>query len=183
MTVRIRRRALLALVLAAIAAPGVTARPRRVRPIRLKLEGYVEHAPADTPIVATLTLRHRERSRPFAVKKLTVLTPPPSAGDVLAAVRPYPTSFVLQLVRPDGRPHRSARAAEEIRHSIRALVVAAVIEGEVTDAVSGELLAAGVDRRGEREKIRTWGDVRSGLDRWGTWLAGRLLQGRTGHLP
>ncbi|TMA49000.1 MAG: DUF3313 domain-containing protein [Deltaproteobacteria bacterium] len=87
------------------------------------------------------------------------------------------------LVRPDGRPHRSARAAEEIRHSIRALVVAAVIEGEFTDAVSGELLAAGVDRRGEREKIRTWGDVRSGLDRWGTWLAGRLLQGRTGHLP
>jgi len=96
MTVRIRRRALLALVLAAIAAPGVTARPRRVRPVRLKLEGYVEHAPADTPIVATLTLRHRERSRPFAVKKLTVLTPPPSAGDVLAAVRPYPTSFVLR---------------------------------------------------------------------------------------
>ena len=33
--------------------------------------------------------------------------------------------------------------------------------------MTGELLAEGVDRRGEREKIRTWGDVRSGLDRWG----------------
>src|SRR5438128_12527725 len=96
MTVRIRRRALLALVLAAIAAPGVTARPRRVRPIRLKLEGYVEHAPADTPIVATLTLRHRERSRPFAVKKLTVLKPPPSAVDEHVTVRHYLTRFLRQ---------------------------------------------------------------------------------------
>ena len=80
-------------------------------------------------------------------------------------------------------PDESVPDAQELASTTRALVVAAVIEGEFTDAVTGELLAEGVDRRGEREKTRTWGDVRSGLDRWATWLAGRLRQSRTGHLP
>src|SRR4029077_5170198 len=48
-------------------------------------------------------------------------------------------------VPPEVRPPD----AQGLASAPRALVVAAAIEGELSDAVSGELLAAGVDRRGE----------------------------------
>jgi hypothetical protein len=93
-------RPLLALALAGIAAVGLATdapgRARRTRPVVLELEGYVERAPDGTPLVATLTLGHGKRTRPFAVKKLSVPTQPPSPSQVLAAVRPYPTNFMLR---------------------------------------------------------------------------------------
>ena len=87
---------------------------------------------------------------------------------------------VFEYVVP---PDEQVPSTQELAPATRALVVAAAIEGELTDAMSGELLAAGVDRRGERNAIRTWGDVRAGLDRWAAWLAGRLRQRRTGQIP
>ena len=80
-------------------------------------------------------------------------------------------------------PDEKVPSTQELAPTTRALVVAAAIEGELTDAVSGELLAAGVDRRGERNAIRTWGDVRAAFDRWAAWLAERLRQRRTGQIP
>jgi len=100
MRTRILRRAVLALALAGIVAAGLATdtlgRVQRMRPVLIKLEGYVEHAPADTPLVDTLTLGHGKRTRPFALKNLSVPTQPPSPGAVLAAVRPYPTNFMLR---------------------------------------------------------------------------------------
>ena len=86
---------------------------------------------------------------------------------------------VFEYVVP---PDEKVPGTVELAPATRAFVVAAAIEGELTDAMSGELLAAGVDRRGERETIRTWSDVRAGFDRWAGWLAGRLRQARTGQL-
>src|SRR5262249_17524983 len=100
MRTRILRRAVLALALAGIVAAGLATdtlgRVQRMRPVLIKLEGYVEHAPAATPLVDTLTLGHGKRTRPFALKNLSVPTQPPSPGAVLAAVRPYPTNFMLR---------------------------------------------------------------------------------------
>lgn len=106
-------RTLPALFLAAILAPGMVteamARVRHARPVLLKLEGWVEHPPAESQVIATLTIRSGERSRPFALKELTVLTPGPTSGDVLAAVRPYRSSFVLR--GPDATLVRFTKAA------------------------------------------------------------------------
>ena len=100
MTTRVHRRTLLALALAGISATGLApdavGRVHRARPVLLKLEGYIEHAPEGTRLVDTLTLGHGKRTRQFAVTNLNVQTPPPSSGQVLAAVRPYPTNFMLR---------------------------------------------------------------------------------------
>lgn len=79
-------------------------------------------------------------------------------------------------VPPEGR----VPDARELDPATRALVVAAAIEGELSDSVTGRVVAAGVDLRGERRALTTWGDVRAALDRWATWLASRLRAARTG---
>ena len=119
-------RPLLALALAGIAAVGLATdapgRARRTRPVVLELEGYVERAPDGTPLVATLTLGHGKRTRPFAVKKLSVPTQPPSPSQVLAAVRPYPTNFMLRGPEATLAPfdHATAGAGLMIRGYLRA---------------------------------------------------------------
>lgn len=75
-------------------------------------------------------------------------------------------------------PEHRVPDAEALHPATHALVVAAAIEGELSDAVTGEVVAAGVDLRGERRALRTWGDVRAALDRWAAWLAGRLREAR-----
>jgi hypothetical protein len=62
----------------------------------------------------------------------------------------------------------------------------ASIEGKVTDAVTGELLAAGVDRRvGKKdltaESFSSWGDVNQSLEYWAARSTWRLcrLKGRS----
>jgi hypothetical protein len=89
---------------------------------------------------------------------------------------------VLDAFTFDVPPEHAVADTQALDPATHALVVAAAIEGEITDSVSGELLAAGVDRRGDRRALDTWGDERAALDRWGMWLAGRLRKGRAGDL-
>jgi hypothetical protein len=66
---------------------------------------------------------------------------------------------------------------------MQALAAVAAIEGEITDSMTGELLAAGVDRRRRQREIASWQDLRAALDRWATWFAGRLERARTAQPP
>jgi hypothetical protein len=52
-------------------------------------------------------------------------------------------------------------------------VDAAAIEGEVSDAESGTVFAAGVDRR-RRQALTTWAELEAASDRWAAWFAERL---------
>jgi hypothetical protein len=76
-------------------------------------------------------------------------------------------------------PEHPVPDTEQLDAAMHALVVAAAIEGELSDSVTGEVIATGVDLRGERRALRTWGDVRAALDRWAAWLAGRLREARS----
>jgi hypothetical protein len=75
-------------------------------------------------------------------------------------------------------PDHGIPDTERLDPATHALLVAAAIEGELSDSVSGEIVAAGVDLRGDREALQTWGDVGAALDRWAAWLAGRLRDAR-----
>lgn len=86
---------------------------------------------------------------------------------------------VLDVVRAraDEVPPGHGPLAAETRR----FVEQAHIEGEIRDATTGELLAAGVDRR-RREgalPVDTWEDVRRALDFWAARLCARL-EARTG---
>jgi hypothetical protein len=83
---------------------------------------------------------------------------------------------VLDVFTFEVPPEEAVPDTLEIAPSTRALVVEAGIEGEFSDSTTGEVLAAGVDRRGDRSTLETWGDVRRAFDRWATWLAGRLQE-------
>lgn len=58
-------------------------------------------------------------------------------------------------------------------------VDAAAIEGEVSDAMTGTVLAAGVDRR-RNQPLTTWRAVDAASQRWAAWFAERLEQVRRG---
>ena len=72
-------------------------------------------------------------------------------------------------------------ADEPLTAATRGFVAAAAVEGELSDTVTGTLLAAGVDRRRTHE-LRTWAGVRAAADRWAAWFAGRLERARRGGL-
>lgn len=58
---------------------------------------------------------------------------------------------------------------------LRRFIDGAAIEGEIRDAQTGELLAAGVDRRREgAPPIDTWAAIRRALDAWTERLCARL---------
>jgi hypothetical protein len=62
----------------------------------------------------------------------------------------------------------------------RRFLESAQIEGEIRDAVTDQLLAAGVDRRREgAPPLRTWADVDRALDFWAARVCARL-EARTG---
>jgi hypothetical protein len=62
----------------------------------------------------------------------------------------------------------------------REFVNAASLEGELTDASTGSLVAIGVDRRRART-FETWGDLRAASERWATWFESRLEKAREGR--
>jgi hypothetical protein len=78
-------------------------------------------------------------------------------------------------VPPDAREPGNA----PLHPATRDFVAAAAIEGELSDAMSGRMLAEGVDYRRARA-LRTWDDVRAAADRWAAWFAGRLAEARRG---
>ena len=90
---------------------------------------------------------------------------------------------VLDVFTFDVPPAHGVRGEQSLSAGMQALTAAAAIEGEITDSVTDELLAAGVDRRRKRREITSWEDLRAALDRWASWLAGRLEQARTGQQP
>jgi hypothetical protein len=85
----------------------------------------------------------------------------------------------LDVFTFDVPPEHRVPDTEALDVATHALVVAAAIEGELSDSVTGQVVATGVDLRGERRALRTWGDVRAALDRWAAWLAGRLREARS----
>ena len=92
-------RTAVALAAAIIVLAGLTTGTeagRRGRPLLLKLEGFVDHAPAGTPTEADLKLRCGDQTRPLAVRMITVSPPLVTQADVLRAVRPYQTAFTLR---------------------------------------------------------------------------------------
>lgn len=64
----------------------------------------------------------------------------------------------------------------------RRFVDAAAIEGEVSDAETGAVLAAGVDRR-RAKPITTWAELDAAASGWAAWFAGRLEQARGSGAP
>jgi hypothetical protein len=90
---------------------------------------------------------------------------------------------VLDVYTFDVPPAHGVGGAEALDAGMRALVTAAAIEGEITDSVTGTVLAAGVDRRRGTREITTWQDLRAALDRWASWFAGRLEGARTAQPP
>jgi hypothetical protein len=73
-------------------------------------------------------------------------------------------------------------ATEKLSRATRDFAMQAAIEGEISDATSGRLLAAGVDHRRGAE-LRTWGDVRAAADRWAAWLSDRIERARATAPP
>ena len=68
-------------------------------------------------------------------------------------------------------------ATEKLSPATRDFVMHAAVEGEISDATSARLLAAGVDHRRGTE-LRTWGDVRAATERWAAWLSDRIERAR-----
>jgi hypothetical protein len=80
-----------------------------------------------------------------------------------------------------------ARAASEVRNlatGTQAFVGTASIEGEITDAQTGELLVAAVDSRMGRRSLKgstdSWGDVSEAFEFWANRIGTRLRQARRG---
>ncbi|HEV7733202.1 MAG TPA: DUF3313 domain-containing protein [Candidatus Binatia bacterium] len=67
---------------------------------------------------------------------------------------------------------------EPLAPATRTFVDAAALEGELSDAASGAVVAMGVDRR-RAHQLQTWADVRAAADRWAAWFEGRLERART----
>jgi Protein of unknown function (DUF3313) len=69
-----------------------------------------------------------------------------------------------------------------------AFVGSAQSEGEITDSVTGQVLAAGVDKRSGGLSIKNadvwqWGDAENAMDFWAQRLATRLHELHTGAVP
>jgi len=90
---------------------------------------------------------------------------------------------VLDVFTFDVPPAHAVPGEQKLNAGMQALAAAAAIEGEITDSVTGELLAAGVDRRRKTREITSWEELRAAVDRWASWLADRLERARSGQLP
>ncbi len=84
---------------------------------------------------------------------------------------------VLDVFTFDVPPPTAVPDDQLLAPATQALVSAVAVEGELTDAVTEVVLAAGVDRRRTRT-LRSWGDVRAAADRWAAWFAGRIERAR-----
>lgn len=103
----------------------------------------------------------------------------------LAITQARATDPVLDVLR--GRDDGTATSGSgPLDPETRRFIESAQIEGEIRDAVTDHLLAAGVDRRRRDHPlpIDTWQHVDRALDFWAARLCGRLearTRGRTPH--
>ncbi|HXJ33027.1 MAG TPA: DUF3313 domain-containing protein [Candidatus Eisenbacteria bacterium] len=83
-----------------------------------------------------------------------------------------------------GKPAKGT-AQRPLAPTTRAFVAAAAIEGEVSDSVTREVLAEGVNRsfahQSRHDHPETWEDVDENFQHWATWLCGRLRAVREGQ--
>jgi hypothetical protein len=90
---------------------------------------------------------------------------------------------VLDVLRGRGNP-AAISPDTELHPETRRFIEAAAIEGEIRDAQTNQLLAAGVDHRRRKNPppIDTWAEVARAIDFWAARLVARLearTQGRT----
>jgi hypothetical protein len=84
---------------------------------------------------------------------------------------------VLDVFTLDAPPALDVPSGEPLAAGTRAFLAAAVVEGDLTDSVTGAVLAEGVDRRRARA-LDTWDEVQAAADRWAGWFAGRIERAR-----
>jgi hypothetical protein len=104
----------------------------------------------------------------------------PSAGTLhvrLGLTQARHSDPVLDVFTFDAPPTMAVPDDQSLAPATQALVSGVAVEGELTDAVTDVVLAAGVDRR-RTHTLRSWGDVRAAADRWAAWFAGRIQRAR-----
>jgi len=103
-----------------------------------------------------------DQAGPGVMRIRLAITEARASDPVLDVLRARSTS----LPPPPGGP---------IDPELRRFIEGAAIEGEIRDAQTGELLAAGVDRRREgAPSIDTWAAIQRALDAWTERLCSRL---------
>jgi hypothetical protein len=78
---------------------------------------------------------------------------------------------------------RLISGAKRLATGTASFVGSAGVEAELLDSLSGERLAAAIDRRAGQTRLRgsdsTWEDVEQAFDHWSEMLAARLREVRT----
>ena len=123
-------------------------------------------------------------------KKFTVVsTPGPGVLDISVAIddigKAVPVLRTISMVIPQARALATLKYVATGTYSF---VGSAQAEGKLVDSVSGELLAAGVDKRVGGGSIKTaaqWqlGDAENAMTAWSEQLANRLSSWTSGTAP
>jgi hypothetical protein len=102
----------------------------------------------------------------------------------LAITEARATDAVLDVVTVPPGEEAPPTGSGPLDAETRRLLGAAVIEGEMVDAETGELLAQGVDgpRRADAPPLDTWADIDRGFARWADRVCARL-EARTNTEP
>jgi Protein of unknown function (DUF3313) len=103
----------------------------------------------------------------------------------LAITEARATDPVLDILSTEATPVRSTESHGAVDLEMRQFIAAASIEGEITDAQTGQLLAQGIDRRidhGPLPADLTWADLDQFFDFWAERICSRLEHARRGEL-
>lgn len=106
----------------------------------------------------------------------------------IALTNPTTATPVLRTVSVVVPQARILGAAKNLATGSYAFVGSAQSEGEIDDSVSGERLAAAVDRRSGGLSVKNagvweWGDAENAMDFWAQRLDQRLVELRSGTTP
>jgi Protein of unknown function (DUF3313) len=104
----------------------------------------------------------------------------------LAITQARATDAVLDVLTTETPSLHGAKTNGPVDAETRAFIEAASIEGEITDAQTGQILAQGIDRRIDRGPLSadlTWTDVDRFFDFWAERICSRLERARRGELP
>jgi hypothetical protein len=96
-----------------------------------------------------------------------------------------PVLRTISVILPQAR---ILNAIDNMATGSYAFVGTAQSEGEITDSVTGQVLAAGVDKRSGGLSIKNadvweWGDAKAAMDFWAQRIATRLHELHTGATP
>src|SRR5437867_1158616 len=101
----------------------------------------------------------------------------------LAITEAHASDPILDVLRARGGAGTAA-AGGPLHPETRRFIAAAQIEGEIRDAGTNQLLAAGVDRRRRKGAlpVDTWAEVARAMEFWADRVCTRL-EARTGKAP